>query len=139
MIEHRECNAQLHGFRFCYVIIPLVKSLSLSLRQSKVNKVKFFLPFQKFMKRPQTKFHADTMSHSKVIRSKKSKFIVRSKITVRPKFFCSRVFFFIIDILLKLQQQILICFCKFSCNSEVLTSFVTTSDVIMLFSPLLDD
>jgi len=24
------------------------------------------------MKRPQTKFHADTMSHSKVIRSKKS-------------------------------------------------------------------
>jgi len=25
------------------------------------------------MKRPQTKFHADTMSHSKVIRSKKVK------------------------------------------------------------------
>jgi len=31
------------------------------------------------MKRPQTKFHADTTSHSKVHRSKKSKFIIRSK------------------------------------------------------------
>jgi len=49
------------------------------------------------MKRPQAKFHADTMSHSKVIRS---------------KFYCSRVFL-VINILLKLQQQILICFCKF--------------------------
>jgi len=38
------------------------------------------------MKRPQTKFHADTMWDSKVIRSKKSKFISRSK------FSCSRVF-----------------------------------------------
>jgi len=38
------------------------------------------------MKRSQTKFHANTMSHSKVIRSKKSKFIIMSK------FSCSRVF-----------------------------------------------
>jgi len=38
------------------------------------------------MKRPQTKFHAHTTSHSNVIRQKKSKFIVRSKIS------CSRVF-----------------------------------------------
>jgi len=30
------------------------------LRQPKVNKVKIFLPFSKFMKRPQTKLHADT-------------------------------------------------------------------------------
>jgi len=29
-----------------------------------VNKVKFFLPFQTVRKRPQTKFHVDTMSHS---------------------------------------------------------------------------
>ena len=38
------------------------------------------------MKRPQTKFHADIMSHSKVTRSKIVKFMIRSK------FPCSRVF-----------------------------------------------
>jgi len=38
------------------------------------------------MKRPQTKLHTDIMSNSKVIRSKKSKFIVMSK------FSCSRDF-----------------------------------------------
>jgi len=57
------------------------------------------------MKRPQTKFHAHTMRESQVIKSKNSKFIVRSK------FSCSRVFFFI-GTLLKLQQQLLICFCN---------------------------
>jgi len=89
-----------------------------------------FQPFQKFMKRPQTKFDADTMSHSKVIRSKK-----KSKFTFRSKFSCSCVFFslsifywsyknrlrqnflaaeffLIINILLKLQKQILN-LCKF--------------------------
>ena len=40
--------------------------------QPKVNKVKIYLPSLKFMKRPQTKFHADTMSNAQVIRSKKS-------------------------------------------------------------------
>jgi len=45
------------------------------------------------MKRAQTKFHADTMSDSKVMWSKKSIFFVKSK------FSCSRVFLFI-DILL---------------------------------------
>ena len=48
------------------------KGKDLLLGQSKVNKVKIVLPFLKFMKRPQTKFYADTMHHSKVIRSKKS-------------------------------------------------------------------
>ena len=38
--------------------------------QSKVYKVNFFV-FVKFMKRPQTKVHVETMSDSKVIRSKK--------------------------------------------------------------------
>jgi len=33
-------------------------------------KVKNFLPFWKFMKRPQTKFHLHTMRESQVIRSK---------------------------------------------------------------------
>jgi len=40
---------------------------------TKINKVKIFLPFLKLMKRPQTKFHAHTMSESQVIRSKKVK------------------------------------------------------------------
>jgi len=45
------------------------------------------------MERLQTKFHVDTMSHSKVIRSKRSKFIIRSKFIVRSKFSNSTVFF----------------------------------------------
>jgi len=47
------------------------------------------------MKRPQTKFHADTMSDSKVIRPKMSKVIIRSKFIVRWNFSCSTVFSFI--------------------------------------------
>ena len=43
---------------------------SLLLWQSKVNKSKIFLPFSKFMKRSQTKFHADTIIGFKVIRWK---------------------------------------------------------------------
>jgi len=35
--------------------------------QPKSMKSNFFLAFQKLMKCPQTKFHADTMSYSKVI------------------------------------------------------------------------
>jgi len=47
------------------------KTLTLSLGQPKVNEVKNFLPFLKFMKRPQTKFHAHTMREFQVIGSKK--------------------------------------------------------------------
>jgi len=43
------------------------------------------------MKRPQTKFHADAMRDFNVIRSKKSKFIVRSK------FLATQYFFLFID------------------------------------------
>jgi len=50
-----------------------------SLGQPQVNKVKIFLPFVKFMKRPQTKFHVHTMMESQVLRSKTSKFIIKSK------------------------------------------------------------
>jgi len=50
------------------------------------------------MKCSQIKFHTDTMSDSKVIRSKKSKFFIRSN-------FLSVEFLFI-NILLKLQQHI---------------------------------
>jgi len=54
----------------------------------------FFYLYEKFMKCPQTKYHADTMRHSIVIRSKKkSKVIIRSKFIVRSKCSCSRAFF----------------------------------------------
>jgi len=65
------------------------------------------------MKRPQAKFHGDTMSHSEVIRSKVKIYEVNFHAG----------FFLVIDILLKLQKQIF-CFCKFSCNSEVLTGLL---------------
>jgi len=63
------------------------------------------------MKRPQTKFHADTMSHSKDM-SKKSQ-----DLSLGLNFLAAK-FFLVIDILLKWQQQIFICFCKFSRNFE---------------------
>jgi len=44
------------------------------------------------MKRPETKFHADTMCGSKVIRSKKPKFIVRSK-CLAAQFFSLSIFY----------------------------------------------
>jgi len=45
------------------------------------------------MKRPQTKFHVDTMSYSKVIRSKKLKFIIRSKFSCSTVFFSLSIFY----------------------------------------------
>jgi len=106
--------------------------------QPKVNKVKTFLPFSKFMKRPQTKFHAHTMSESQAIRSKKSKFIIRSKFIVESNFSYNTVLslhrYFIettttdIDMLLQVQLQF--------CNNN---GFVANSGIIMLFCPLLGD
>jgi len=90
------------------------------------------------MKRPQTKFYADTMNHSKVIRSKKSQnFSLGQNLSSGQNFLAAQRLFFI-DILLKLQKQILICFGNFSCNSNIINGFVVTCDVIMLFYPLLD-
>jgi len=43
------------------------------------------------MKRPQIKFHAHTMSDSQVIRSKKSKFIIRSNL--KHRFLSSSMFY----------------------------------------------
>ena len=91
------------------------------------------------MKRSQTKFHAHAMRISQVIRSKKSKFIIRSKFIVRSNYFCSTVFslkyrYFTltttidIDMLLQLLLQF--------CNNS---GFIAISDIIMLFFPLLDD
>jgi len=73
------------------------------------------------MKHLQTKFHADPMRHSiKVIRSKKSPDVLLGQNLSLGQNFLAAEFFLVIDILLKLQQHILICFCKFSCNSEIL-------------------
>jgi len=58
------------------------------------------------MKRQQTKFQVHTKKESQVIRSKKSKFIVGSNVS-------SNSLYLFTNILLKLQQQILICFCTF--------------------------
>jgi len=69
------------------------------------------------MKRPQTKYYAHTMSNSQFITFKKVKINHYVKIYGWVKLFVQRSFFLFIDILFKLQQQILICFCKFSCNS----------------------
>jgi len=66
------------------------------------------------MKRPKNNIHADTMSHSKVIRSKKCQ-----NLSLGQNFLLQS-FFVVINISLKLQQHILICFCKFRCNSEIL-------------------
>jgi len=45
------------------------------------------------MKCPQTTFYAHTMSDSQVIRSKKTKFIIRSKFIIYQNLLCSTVFF----------------------------------------------
>jgi len=52
-----------------------------------------FSAFQKFMKRPQTKFHTDTMSNSKLLSQKSQNFLAAK--------------FFSIAILFKLQQDLL--------------------------------
>ena len=84
------------------------------------------------MKRPQTKIHDHTMRESQVIRSKKSKFIVRSNLSSSTFFSLRRYFIETtttdIDMLLQVQLQF--------CNNS---GFVATSDVIMLFCPPLDD
>jgi len=41
-------------------------------------------------------------------------------ISILGEAFLAEQFFLFIDILLKLQQPILICFCKFGCNSVVI-------------------
>jgi len=56
------------------------------------------------MKRPQTKFHADTITDSKVelLGENNFKFVISSKFIFRSNFSCSTVFFYY-QYLLKLQ------------------------------------
>ena len=62
-------------------------------KATKINKVNFSLPFQNFMKRLQTKFDADTMSHSKVIRSTKiEKFSLDQNLSLGQNFLAAEFF-----------------------------------------------
>jgi len=57
------------------------------------------------------------------IGQKKSKFIIKSKYIVRANLSCG-TFFLFIDVLLKLQQQILMHFCKSSFNSVIIVCWL---------------
>jgi len=75
------------------------------------------------VKHLQTKFHAHTMRESQVIRSKKVQIYHWVNIYCWVNLSC-KSFFFFIDILLKIQQQRLICFCKYTCNSVIIKGFL---------------
>jgi len=75
------------------------------------------------VKRPQTKFHAHTMSDAHVIRAKNQNLSLEQNLSVSQTYFAAQ-FFLLIDMLLKLQQQILSCFCKFSCNSVIIVGLL---------------
>jgi len=120
-VSHREPFAKIPSLPFALRIIFFQSSLG----QPKVDEVKTFLPFLKFVKPPQTKFHAHT-NEGKLLGQKKSKFIIGSN-------FCS-VFFLSIDILFEttttdidMLLQVSLQFCK---NNEL----VAISDVIILSS-----
>jgi len=73
------------------------------------------------MKRPQTKFYADTMSDCEVVTvgQKSQNLSLDKNLSLGQNFFAAQFFIFI-NILLKLQKQILIYFCKFTCNSDII-------------------
>jgi len=58
----------------------------------------------KLVKRPQTKFHANTMRESQVIRSNKSQNLSLGQSLSLGQIFLATVFFLFANILLKLQQ-----------------------------------
>jgi len=79
-----------------------------------------YFPFLKDIKCPQTKFNVDTMSDSKVLGQKKCQNLSLGQYSsLRQSFLAAQLFFFY-QYLLKLQQLILMCFCKFSCNSDII-------------------
>jgi len=74
------------------------------------------------------------MTDSKVIRLKKSKFSIRSTFIVGSKFVAAQ-FFILIDILLKLQQQMLTCLGVVVLDVKLYrcrTFSVTTGDLLTL-------
>ena len=90
-------NARCEWFMIISVLSCMEDSLIYSMTAKAIlllgqPKVKAFLAFQKFMKRPQTKFYADTMSDSKVNRSKKVK-IYHEVNFLHQSFFSSSIFY----------------------------------------------
>jgi len=51
-----------------------------------------FLPLLTFMIRPQTKYHAHTVSESQIIRSKKGKIYRKVELILQRSFFSSLIF-----------------------------------------------
>jgi len=76
------------------------------------------------MKRPQNKFNAHAIRKSPVNRSKKSQNLSFGQTLLLGQNFLAAQVFLFIDTLLKLQQQIFICFCKFSCNSVIIVGLL---------------
>jgi len=91
-----------------------------SLGQPKVNKVKIALPFLKFTKRWQTKFHADT----KLLGQKNLKYFIRSNFIVRSLFSCSTVFFSLQIFYWNYNNRYWYAFAKFSCNSVIIVGLM---------------
>ena len=51
------------------------------------------MPVSKILKRPQTKFHTDTMGDSKAVKSKKIKIYRQVKISLQQNFFSLAIFY----------------------------------------------
>jgi len=91
------------------------------------------MPFSKFMERPKTQFHADTMRDPKLLRQIKSNLIIRSQ------FCCSTVLFFYLSIFYWRYNKGY-CF-PFASLVKILMhhSIFATFGEILLFCPLLGD
>jgi len=83
------------------------------------------------MKHPKTKFHAQTMSNSQAIMSKKVNLSL-GQIYLAAQFFSHQYFIETTTIDFDIFLQFLVQFCNYS-------GFVAISDIIMLFCPLLDN
>ena len=81
-----------------------------SVGQLKVNKVKNYLPFQVY--------ETATNQISRWYHEPLQRYVKKSQDLSLGLNFLAAKFFLVIDILLKWQQQIFICFCKFSRNFE---------------------
>jgi len=81
------------------------------------------------MKHPKTKFHAQTMSNSQDIMPKKVKLSL-GQLYLAAQFFYHQYFIETTTIEFDMFLQFLVQFCNYS-------EFVASSDIIMLFCPLL--
>jgi len=102
--------------------------------QPNVNIVKIFCFFWSLWNLQKPNLTLIPWGNPKLLTSKKS---LQVKIYRLVQIFLQRTFFLFIDILLKLQQLILIWFCKFSCNSVIVMSRATKINKVKLFLPLI--